>query len=116
MTNALGTIGLMKEFTPRQILARNLTKLIEAATPHGSRPSRRAWALAKGLDVKLIDRLCKGEHAVTIDKLAEIAEACGLQPWHLLLDDFDPREPAPDAPLTDAERKLLQRLRHLSER
>ena len=106
----------MAEITPRQILARNLTRLIEAATPPGERASQRAWSAARGLDVKLINRLCKGEHAVTLDKLDEIAQACGLQAWHLLLEDFDPKEPAPEAPLTDAERKLLQRIRKLSDR
>lgn len=105
----------MPDITPRQILARNLEKLIEAATPAGARPSRRAWALSKGLDVKLIDRLCKGENAVTIDKLAEIADACGVEAWHLLLEDFDPRATAPEAPLSEAERKLLARIRKLAD-
>ena len=62
--------------------------------------------------MRFIDRLTKGEHAVTLDKLEEIAEACGLQAWHLLLDDFDPKA-RPEAPVTDEERRLLRRLRKL---
>lgn len=65
-----------------------------------------------GLEVRLIDRLSKGEHAVTLDKLDEIAEACGLKAWQLLLDDFDPKTP-PSAPITEDERRLLHRLQRL---
>lgn len=96
----------------RDTLSRNLRRLIELDTPHGVKPSVRAWALGKGLDVKMIDRLAKGQHAVTLDKLEEIAKACGLQAWHLLLEDLDPRN-IPDAPITDAERQLLRRLRRV---
>lgn len=102
----------MEDATLRGILARNLGLLIDAATPNGARRSVRAWALGRGLDVRLIDRLLKGQHAVTLDKLDEIAEACGVKPWHLLLDNFQPGEPA-DAPMTDAERAMLRRLRAL---
>lgn len=60
----------------------------------------------------MIDRLTKGQHAVTLDKLDEIAEACGLKAWQLLLDDFDPKAP-PDTPISDDERALLRKLRRL---
>jgi hypothetical protein len=96
----------------RATLARNLRRMIEKDAGPGVKPSVRAWAISKGLDVKLIDRLTKGQHAVTLDKLQEIADACGLQPWHLLLDELDPTN-APEAPITDAERQLLRRLRRV---
>lgn len=96
----------------RAILATNLRRMIGAHAPAGTRPSVRAWALSKGLDVRMIDRLTKGEHAITLDKLQEIADACGLKPWQLLLEDLDPAAP-PDAPISEDERKLLKRLRHL---
>jgi hypothetical protein len=63
----------------------------------------------------MIARLAKGEHAVTLDKLSEIAEACGLQPWHLLYDDLDPSNP-PDAPVSDEDRKMLAKLRRLLDK
>lgn len=91
----------------RATLGANLKRLIAY-----SGKSVRAWALARELDVKMIDRLTKGEHAVTLDKLGQIAAACGLKPWQLLLEDFDPTSP-PDAPITDEERRMLQRLRKL---
>lgn len=92
----------------RSILAKNLRRLIEA----DKSPSIRAWATARELDVKLIDRLVKGENAVTLDKLYEVALACGLQPWHLLVEEFDPHSP-PDTPISSDDRAMLSKLRRL---
>jgi hypothetical protein len=86
--------------------------MIEIDTPRGAKPSVRAWALSKGLDVRLIDRLSKGQHAITLDKLDEIASTLGLKAWQLLLEDLDPKEP-PEAPITEDERRMLTRLRKL---
>ena len=96
----------------RGTLAANIRKLIEHDLRAGERYSVRAWALGRGLDVKLIDRLTKGEHAVTLDTLYAIAQACGVQAWHLLLDDFDPASPA-DAPISESDRLMLSKLRRL---
>ena len=68
--------------------------------------------MSKGLDVRMIDRLAKGEHAVTLDKLDEIASACGLQAWQLLIEDLNPAEPV-DAPISAEERAMLAKLRRL---
>ena len=103
----------MSEATSRDILAANIRRLIQADTAPGDRPSVRDWAMKRELDVKLIDRLSKAENAVTLTSLEKIAEACGLQTWHLLLPDFDPKNPPTDAPITDADRVLLARLRKL---
>lgn len=62
----------------------------------------------------MIDRLVKGQHAVTLDNLERIAAACGLEPWHLLLEDLPPGQ-TPEAPLTEADRLLLRRLRRLMD-
>lgn len=96
----------------RAILASNLRRRIDADAKPGERTSIRAWALGKGLDVRMIDRLVKGQHAVTIDSLERIAEALGLEAWHLLLEDL-PTSSVPDAPITDTERQMLRRLRRL---
>ncbi len=103
----------MTESSLRATLARNLRKKIELDLGGpGAKFSVRAWALGKELDVRLIDRLVKGQHAVTLDKLDEIAAACGLKPWQLLLDELDPASPA-DAPISEPERQMLRRLRRL---
>lgn len=96
----------------RAILAANLMRRIDADTPKGQRTSIRAWAIGKGLDVRMIDRIVKREHAVSIDTLEKIAEALGLQPWHLLLEDLEPGT-TPDEPITEEERAMLRKLRKL---
>lgn len=107
-----GNIGPMSTATPRDILAKNLRRMIERETPPGGRYSVRAWATGKDLDVRMIDRLTKGQHAVTLDNLDKIAKACGLQAWHLLIEDFDPASP-PDAPVSEEDRAMLRKLRRL---
>jgi hypothetical protein len=96
----------------RTTLAANLRRRIEADTPKGQRVSLRAWALWRNLDVRMIDRLVKGQHAVTLDKLQEVADACGLKPWHLLYEELDPESP-PDAPVSESDRAMLRKLRRL---
>lgn len=97
---------------PRETLAANINRLIDRDTPPGERRSVLGWARQKGLDVKLIERMAKGLHSVTIDKIDEVAQACGLQAWQLLLEDLDPSSP-PDAPISEEERAMLRKLRRL---
>lgn len=92
---------------PRAILAANLRRMIDS-----EEMSVRAWATERGLDVRMIDRLTKGQHAVTLDKLDEVAAAIGLKPWMLLIEDLDPANP-PDAPISEADREMLTKLRRL---
>lgn len=97
---------------PRDILAANLRRRIDADSRLGEKLSVRAWAMGKGLDVRMIDRLLKGQHAVTLDKLDEIASALGLSAWHLLVEDLDPAD-SPDAPISATDKAMLQRLKRL---
>jgi hypothetical protein len=107
------TIGVMPPPDSRAVLAANLLRMIDATSHAGDRkPSIRAWALDRGLDVRMIDRLTKRQHAITLDKLQEIADACGLQPWQLLIEDLDPGNP-PEANVTAEDRAMLARLRTL---
>lgn len=92
----------------RAILAANLRRMIDSQ----AEGSVRAWATGRGLDVRMIDRLTKGEHAVTLDKLDEIAAAVGLKAWMLLIEDLDPKNP-PDAPISEEDRAMLEKLRRL---
>lgn len=68
----------------RATLAANLNRMIDAATPP----------------------------AVTLDTLDKLAQRLELQPWQLLLPDLDPSAP-PDAPITEAERAVLRKLRRM---
>lgn len=66
-----GQTTRVPEISPRQILTDNINHLIGTG-------SVRAWALSKKLDVKLIDRISKGENAVTLDTLMLLADRCGV--------------------------------------
>lgn len=96
----------------RNTLAKNLRDLILRSTPAGERFSVRAWALGKDLEVGMIDRIIKSEHAVNLDTLEKIAAACNLKPWQLLLEDFDPEHPH-RMPITPQEQQTLNTLRSL---
>ena len=93
------------------ILAENINKLIDRDLKPGERRSVRAWAMARELDVRQIDRVTKGQN-IRLETLYEIAQATGLQPWMLLLEDMDPAAP-PEAPVSEADRQMLARLRRL---
>lgn len=99
-----GTVTAMEPLTPRAILAANVRKLIGT-------DSVRNWAISRGLDVRLIDRITKGGNA-TLETIDEIAQACGVPAWHLLLPDFEPGTKI-DTPVTESERALLERLKRL---
>lgn len=103
------TLLAMSKEDPRAILAANLLKLI-ADSPE--KKSVRAWALARGLDVRLIDRMTKGKNAPTLDKIDEVAKAVGLPAWQLLLPDFEPGKQL-EPPLSSADREMLQKLKRL---
>ncbi len=100
---------------PRATLAANVLAMIDADSRKGERLSIRAWALGKGLNVRMIDRITKKQHAITLDSLDEIAQACGLQAWQLLVPDLDPAKP-PVAEITAEDRALLDRLKGLLSR
>ncbi|WP_457326534.1 hypothetical protein [Roseateles sp. P5_E11] len=99
-----GTVTTMEPLTPRAILAANIRKLIGT-------DSVRNWAISRGLDVRLIDRITKGGNA-TLETIDEIAQACSVPAWHLLLPDFEPGTKI-DTPVTESERQLLERLKRL---
>lgn len=102
----------MENTSSRDVLGKNLWKLVEADARPDGKPSIRGWAMRRGLDVRLIDRLVKGKHAVTLDNLEKIAEACNLKPWHLLLEDFEPGTEV-DVPISKEDRAMLRKLRKL---
>lgn len=95
----------------RATLATNIKRLI-SHDQRGARYSVRAWAQGKGLEMRLVDRITKGEHAIGLDTLQDLADACGLPAWQLLLEDFEPGKPA-DVRITAEDKLLIDRLRGL---
>ena len=62
--------------------------------------------------MKFVERILKCQNAITLDKLYDMADAAGVEPWQLLLEDWNPEDMKP-AQLDDDDRRLLTRLRGL---
>jgi hypothetical protein len=105
---AAETLNYMSPDDPRAILTANVLKLIDSS----GESSVNAWALARGLNVRFIERITEGDHNTTLAKIDEIASACGIPAWQLLLPDFEPGKQI-EAPLTPSDRELLERLKRL---
>jgi len=60
-----------------------------------------------------VTRIKNRRTSVGIDKVQQIAEAYGLEAWHLLMPDLDPNNPP--LSLTPAERDLYKRLAHAAQ-
>lgn len=78
----------MSTTNTRDILATNLKRQMAHDLPAGSKLSVRGWALSKGLDVKLVERIMKNHNAITLDKLQMIADALRLPAVALAAGDF----------------------------
>lgn len=76
--------------------------------------SVRGWAISKKLNQKQIDRIVKAESAISLDTLDELASACGLMPWQLLIPGLDLSNP-PHLAVTSTELALYQRLKDLAK-
>jgi hypothetical protein len=74
---------------PRDVLADNLNRMIDRDLQPGAKRSVRAWALSKGLDVRMVDRVSKASHGISLDTLHAISLAVGIEPWRLLLEGSD---------------------------
>ena len=60
--------------------------------------------------MRLVTRVLKNSHNITIKTLEELAAATGVSAWQLLLDDFDPQKQNEPPPLTDADRALMEKI------
>lgn len=69
-----------------------------------------ARAIGGGFEPRTIGRIRNAEVSCTLDTLAKIAKAFGIEPWHLLVPRYDPRNP-PVRTMTVHERDLYARLR-----
>lgn len=75
----------------RQVLADNLNRLIDLHAGKGRR-SVRAWAIAKKIDPKVVQRAL-GVHGPTLETLQGIADGVGVEPWQLLVENLNPALP-----------------------
>ena len=63
-----------------------------------------------GCDQRTIGRILSQEMAATVDIIDGLSKAFDLKPWQLMTPDLDPANP-PINHLTDAEKKLYERIR-----
>lgn len=107
-----------------QIIARN----VRAAREHRKIDSYRALASQAKVAANSVKNLeapeqraptKRGSTSPRMDVLDKVATALGFQSWHMLLEDFDPRNPPPLKPPTDREvqawRKIEQAYRDLDK-
>lgn len=97
------------QFTPREVLRRNLKALMS----HGQGPKTQGELFRKsGVAQATIGRILgvRGENAriETVDKLAK---PYGLQGWQLLVAGMDPSNPPVLVPISKAERALYESLK-----
>lgn len=73
----------------RQIFARNLREAMERAGMH-----QTALAQKAGMSGSHLSEVLRQLASVTIDLVADLAEALGIQPWELLADSKSAKEAA----------------------
>lgn len=75
----------------RQILARNLQAAIDKSSLVDN---QRGLALRSGVSPSHLSEIMRGISSVTVDLLADLAGALGLQPWELLADSEETKRAA----------------------
>jgi transcriptional regulator with XRE-family HTH domain len=78
---------VMEKRQPREILAANLTRIMEHRElgQHGLKR-------LSGLPQVTIGRIMRGDTAAQVDTLEPLARALGFEPWMLLYPDLDPED------------------------
>jgi transcriptional regulator with XRE-family HTH domain len=97
---------MAKAATAVEILARNLNVLMDW---RGT--ANRRLAKDCGVGEGSIQRIRRGQTAATLATIEAIAHYFGFEPWQLLTEDFDPRQPPQLSFPTAAERDLYERFR-----
>ena len=72
----------------RKTLALNLERIIQAAHENPS-----SWSVSRKIDKNRVQRALSGQYSTTLDVVADLAHAAGLEPWQLLTPGLDPRNP-----------------------
>jgi transcriptional regulator with XRE-family HTH domain len=83
-------IGTVSGMRPRDVLAENLRKLMKAREDLSRFPDITSASRGE-LTNGTLDRIRRAEVALTIDKLASLAEVFDLEPWQLLVENLNPK-------------------------
>lgn len=94
----------------RLILGANIQRLMKARPKLAT--NTRLF-VKTGIAVATISRLINGKTAATLDTLAKLADAFGVQPWQLLIPDLDAHNPQILRNSSPEEAELYKRLREV---
>lgn len=72
---------------PKKVLASNIRRLLRLGNESGV-----SKLIKLGISNGNAQRALKGETAIGLDVLAQLAAKLGVQPWQLLVEDLDPDE------------------------
>jgi len=102
-------------FTPRTILSDNVRALLKSKTGPNSQPKLEEKT-KKFVSQNTISRIVSepGENT-SLENIAAIAAAYGLEAWQLLVPGMDPNNPPALAAVTKAEKELWAKLRGLMD-
>lgn len=95
-----------------KVLGKNLSALMAATLDLSSNPK---VAKRTGLSTSTIHRLRNGDVDATLSTLEALSKAFDLEPWQLLVVNFDPRNRPVLQPLTELERRLYARLAEVAK-
>ncbi len=96
----------------KHILWENVSALM---IHHWGKANMSELARRAKIGLATCDRIKKRETSVGIDVLEKVAEAFGLQAWHLLTPNLDPLNP-PVIWLTKSERDLYENMRNAAKK
>jgi transcriptional regulator with XRE-family HTH domain len=79
------------EISPqRRVFGENIKRLMESRPSLDSNPKLGARA---NIGIATISRIINGQSAATLDTVASLAKAFGVEPWQLLVPNLDAKNP-----------------------
>jgi Helix-turn-helix len=112
----VSSFGMARQRTAPTLLSRlfceNLARLMAA---HPELGSQSALARRCKVGQSSIGRILAQDQSPTLDMVWKIAEAFDLEPWQMLIDDLDPRNPPITKAVDDRQRMLFARFRAAAE-
>ncbi len=97
--------------TSREILGANLNILMKTHWARDKRlNSNKKVGDKLGVSDNTLGRIRRGENSIGIDMLDKIADLYKLQPWQLLVPEFDAASPPMLRAMNEHERTLYERL------
>lgn len=95
----------------REILAANLSRLMEHDDFKTFDKAAKRAEVGRGT----IERAKKGQTGLSVDNLAKIALAMGLEPWQLLVEGLDPNNPPMLAEVSQKQMELFKRFKEAAK-